>query len=103
MTWLSCAAALAGASAITAANPLIRAESATNLVYNHRYALVEVKVVVTVTRSSVNIYKSRCMKSTHQWKNHGPALSVVKRNVTLSLFACSPMDTVSLLMGFAKL
>ena len=52
MTWLSCAAASAGASAITAANPLIRVESATDLVHNHRYALVEVKVVVTVTRSS---------------------------------------------------
>jgi hypothetical protein len=103
MTSLSCLAASAGASAITAANPLIRIDSVINPVQFYRYTLAEVKVGVTITRSTVNVCTSKCVKSTHQWMNQGPGLTVVKRNVTLSLFACNPIDILSLLMGFTKL
>lgn len=103
MTLLSCAAVFVGATAITAANPLIRTKSVTNPVQNYRYALAEVPVGVTIARSFVNIYKSKCVRSAHQWMNHGPGLAVVKRSVTLSLSACTPIDILSLLTGFTKL
>ena len=40
-------------------------------------------------------------KSMWQWRNHGPGLSVVKRIVTLSLFAGVPVETTSRQIGLS--